>query len=340
MDKDENDNLRTNKENEIKVNKKFELRPVPTIYSTVTCFIFFGLLFLALGVILLIVSSFVKEFSIQYDNVAQCYEILHPTNTTNATLIAELNNILNINNGLKVNQCKIQFTLFEKFPAPIMVYYELDNFYQNHRKFIKSVSIEQLAGQVFNTSSLSDCDPITSVADLGINKTFGGYYLPQSAPANPCGLYARAFFNDTYSLSSINDGRIIINETNIAWPTDKEFRFKSPLNAERIQWINVTDEHFMVWMRPAATNNFRKLWGRIEADLQPGNYSLIITNNYDVSYFQGSKKFVISTTSIFGGKNSFLGTLYIVMGAVCLLSAALFAIAYSNKILEEKKKIL
>jgi len=31
-----------------------------------------------------------------------------------------------------------------------------------------------------------------------------------------------------------------------------------------IQWTNMTDEHFMVWMRAAGLPNFRKLYGRIE----------------------------------------------------------------------------
>lgn len=31
-------------------------------------------------------------------------------------------------------------------------------------------------------------------------------------------------------------------------------------------------EHFIVWMRTAGLPSFRKLWGRIETQLQPGQY--------------------------------------------------------------------
>ena len=48
------------------------------------------------------------------------------------------------------------------------------------------------------------------------------------------------------------------------------------------QWLNVEDEHFMVWMRTAGLPNFRKLYGKIEKNLPAGKYDLKITNNYDV----------------------------------------------------------
>jgi len=38
--------------------------------------------------------------------------------------------------------------------------------------------------------------------------------------------------------------------------------------------MDVTDEHFIVWMRTAGLPSFRKLWGKIEKRLEPGTYSL------------------------------------------------------------------
>lgn len=49
-------------------------------------------------------------------------------------------------------------------------------------------------------SQLDDCDPIITVADLGIYQTLNGNTLKGDQPANPCGLIAKSFFNDTFEL--------------------------------------------------------------------------------------------------------------------------------------------
>jgi len=47
--------------------------------------------------------------------------------------------------------------------GPVHVYYELNNFYQNHRQYAKSISTEQLRGE---QPDLSDCRPIEYNEDL------------------------------------------------------------------------------------------------------------------------------------------------------------------------------
>jgi hypothetical protein len=41
----------------------------------------------------------------------------------------------------------------------------------------------------------------------------------------------------------------------------------------------VENEHFIVWMAMETYKNFRKLWGRIDMDLRPDNYTLLITES-------------------------------------------------------------
>jgi len=91
------------------------------------------------------------------------------------------------------------------------------------------------------------------------------------------------------------------------------------------------DEHFIVWMRTAGLPNFRKLWGRIDGDLEVGKYKLKIQNNFDVASFSGKKMFVISTTNFLGGKNYFLAYCYMTVGVLCLLFAFIFCVAYMRR---------
>lgn len=84
-------------------------------------------------------------------------------------------------------------------------------------------------------------------------------------------------------------------------------------------------------MRTAGLPNFRKLYGRIEKDIEPGMYTMHINNTYDVSSYEGKKSFVLSTTNALGGKNYFLAICYIVVGGLCIIFALIFFIAYKTK---------
>jgi hypothetical protein len=84
-------------------------------------------------------------------------------------------------------------------------------------------------------------------------------------------------------------------------------------------------------MRLAALPTFRKLWGKIETDLDEGEYNLTITNNYDVDEWDGEKHIVLTTGSAFGGKNIFLGTLFLVASGICFLMDLVFIVMYVIK---------
>ena len=55
--------------------------------------------------------------------------------------------IYNKTNGI----CKIKFNITEKIKSTIFVYYQLKNFYLNHRKFVKSKNWNELRGKEVNT---------------------------------------------------------------------------------------------------------------------------------------------------------------------------------------------
>ena len=130
------------------------------------------------------------------------------------------------------------------------------------------------------------------------------------------------------------ESEIEISTKGIAWTTDVNDLFVKPENATKIQWLNITDERFIVWMRVAGMPNFKKPWGIIHKDLPKGKYQLTVESNFNVSPFDGKKKFVLSTTSSYGGKNTFLASWYIVVGSLWFIFAVVFFVAH----LRQKKR--
>lgn len=71
---------------------------------------------------------------------------------------------------------------------------------------------------------LSSCEPITTNKDTGrLLAADGKTVLEPSAVANPCGLVAKSVFNDTFTF---DEEKYIIEINNIAWPSDRENKFK------------------------------------------------------------------------------------------------------------------
>lgn len=98
--------------------------------------------------------------------------------------------------------------------APVYVYYKLENFYQNHRRYVKSRVISQLKGTYKEVGGLSECDPVIKVEHLWNHQKYNknGLKLKDSDPAIPCGLIAKSYFNDTFVFKKENNDVVPINE--------------------------------------------------------------------------------------------------------------------------------
>jgi hypothetical protein len=239
--------------------------------------------------------------------------------------------------------------------APVLFYYRLTNFYQNHRRYVKSFQADQLKGDAVSNSTIQG----GSCAPLEHNETTG-------LPYYPCGLIANSFFNDTFSspvLLNVQAGNVqgangtfnetyaMNNNSDIAWGSDKELYGPTKYNYSLIspppnwaaKWphgyteenppINpAEDEAFQVWMRTAALPTFSKLSQRNDNDnMKPGTYRVTVDMNFNVTEFGGTKSIVLSTRTIMGGKNPFLGIAYVVVGGLCIVLGAVFTIAHVVK---------
>ena len=188
-------------------------RPVPSFGSTMIIFGIFGLIFLSLGITLYVMSERIQGIVRQYDSC--------PTGTT----------------------CDLEININNDIPTPVYVYYQLDNFYQNHRRYVKSRSNEQLMGNNLEVSQLDDCDPIKTNKDLGRSESLDGTPLVEDAAAFPCGLVAKSVFNDTFTLKPKGEtSNIPIFFDDIAWKSDVDYKFKNlDGNYKSIQWADVED---------------------------------------------------------------------------------------------------
>lgn len=82
-------------------------------------------------------------------------------------------------------------------------------------------------------------------------------------------------------------------------------------------------------MRTAALPSFRKLYGRIEEDLDADDVLVVnLTNNYNTYSFGGKKKIVLSTSSWLGGKNDFLGLAYTFVGSTSIFISVVFLLLH------------
>jgi len=91
----------------------------------------------------------------------------------------------------------------------------------------------------------------------------------------------------------------------------------------------VTNEHFIVWMRYSALQDFRKLYGYINQPINKGtNINFTVMANYEVKSFKGTKTLYLSTSNAFGGKNIYLGMFFSIVGYVSIALAVLFGIKH------------
>ncbi|KAJ4977351.1 hypothetical protein NE237_002457 [Protea cynaroides] len=292
-------------------------KPILTPKWVISAFTVISIIFIPIGVAALLASRDVVEIIDQYET--DCIPVVSRGNQD-----AEIEFIKS--NASKT--CHRKLTVTKHMKKPIYVYYQLDKFYQNHRRYVKSRNDAQLKSND-SWDDTSGCDPEATA---------------NGSPIVPCGLIAWSLFNDTYDFS-VNNKQLNVNTHGISWKSDRDHKFGSdvfPKNFQKGTLIGggsldankslSEQENLIVWMRTAALPTFRKLYGKIEQDLYENmTVQVTLENNYNTYSFSGKKKLVLSTSGWLGGKNDFLGIAYLTVGGLCFFLAIVFTVVYLVK---------
>ncbi|KAG7394824.1 Cell cycle control protein 50A [Phytophthora boehmeriae] len=238
-------------------------QPILTPNWVIGTFAVVGLIFIPIGIVLHTESDNVVEYSIQYDG-----DGMSTTDSSNIVGLSSSGCYLEDEDDgdsfdVEEHGCRITFKIDKEMKAPVYLYYQLDNFYQNHRRYVQSRSDAQLRGDA--SASTSDCSPLeksgtgyskynsTATTPIGDNTT--DYTLM------PCGLIANSLFNDIfwvnrlkvdgktyYQNDTYNDKTLVnlVDQTGIAWKSDVETKFKNIDTAD----LSDPDKTMMLWQNP------------------------------------------------------------------------------------------
>jgi hypothetical protein len=80
-------------------------------------------------------------------------------------------------------ECQVRFNVSDTWSGKVFAYYRLTNYYQGHRRYVKSRDDAQLLGRLGRPHD--DC---------------GHFSYNNKLPVVPCGAIANSMFNDTFRL--------------------------------------------------------------------------------------------------------------------------------------------
>ncbi|KAL1846770.1 hypothetical protein VTK73DRAFT_214 [Phialemonium thermophilum] len=347
-------------------------QPILTPKTVLPLFFTIGIIFAPIGGLLLYASAQVREIKLDYttcykdaptdrfgrmpdDKVSKAFK----SSGDNSTWLPPEWRRTKVNvtyDGVtkEYDQCTLEFSIPEDMGPPVLFYYYLTNFYQNHRRYVKSFYDKQLKGDAVDGKTIngSDCKPLTHDLE-GSGK-----------PIYPCGLIANSMFNDTFSNpillnppsgnqddKSLNQTYEMSNNSGIAWSSDAALYGPTKYKLDEIvpppNWKeryphgytesnpppNIKEwEAFQVWMRTAGLPTFSKLYQRNDhTSMIAGRYQVDIVNHFPADVYHGTKSVIISTRTVMGGRNPFLGIAYIVVGGICILLGAVFTVTHLIK---------
>ncbi|CUG88791.1 Hypothetical protein, putative [Bodo saltans] len=181
------------------LNTPFKQQLLPSLQPAFRPLFFIGwffllaALFFALGAAIVVESDNLDSIEMRYDDAQSC-----PWKARQ------------YRPGWGCTPLYVNFTITKTMKAPLFLYYKVTEFHQNNRRFVRSVSNTQLAGQTdYSAAEQNDCQPFrtpddfvdfsSSTAGVIVN-TSSGFRDLRGALYHPCGLVPWSMFNDSIAL--------------------------------------------------------------------------------------------------------------------------------------------
>jgi len=321
-------------------------QPVVTVRTVLPALFLIGIIFIPAGAAFIYASDQVREVEVDYTYCSDAKNDEKPTEGKSSCA----------DNGGKPMSCQIPINKDQfgdtSWTGSVFLYYGLENLFQNHRLYVKSRDDKQLAGNVAKDPD-DNCKPF-DVDENGVK------IVPCGAIAN--NMFNDTITLEYSRNSGQEWENVPLLKTGIALSSDKNTKFANPtrigdeslmdafmregnvskprdwtkniweLDSQNDENNGFANEDFLVWMRTATLSNFRKLYRRVNHEDKlfenglPKNleYRINVICQYNVAQFEGRKKIILSTTSVLGAKNNFLGVMYVMTGTLCLLLGVFF----------------
>lgn len=153
-------------------------QPILSPPWVICCSFIVAVVFIPIGALVIVASGKVVEYEVEYAAAASA-----TCRTTRA--------------GQRCDEW-ISIDVDKDMEPPVYMYYKLENFYQNHRRYAKSRSDTQLSGDEVSYSSISDCQPVRYQGELQESTALEPSGSDISTIYAPCGLIAWSMFNDSF----------------------------------------------------------------------------------------------------------------------------------------------